>query len=151
MQRWIVAGAGVLILLMGGLLFAYQSYKQNRPSPMWVPLPINPELTVSKREEVAKELKTKLADQEILLRVCKDLSLKQKWNLGSDEAAAGELGRRLFVRPGDAVTEMGNVPAIHIGINGKAKESQLSGAIAMRLMDDVWKILGIKPPNKKAI
>ena len=44
---------------------------------------------------------------------------------------------------------MGKVPAIHIGVKGKAKESEVSGEIAMRLMDDVWKILGIKPPKKK--
>jgi hypothetical protein len=44
---------------------------------------------------------------------------------------------------------MGKVPAIHIGVHGKRKESALSGKIAMRLMDDVWPILGIDPPPQK--
>ncbi len=43
---------------------------------------------------------------------------------------------------------MGKVPAIHIGLTGKRKEREVSGAVAMRLMDDVWKILGIKAPPK---
>ena len=33
-------------------------------------------------------------------------------------------------------------------LKGKAKESGVSGEIAMRLMDEVWKILGIEPPKK---
>jgi hypothetical protein len=41
---------------------------------------------------------------------------------------------------------MGKVPAIHIGVNGKNKEREVSGQIAMRLIQDVWKILGIEPP-----
>jgi hypothetical protein len=72
-----------------------------------------------------------------------------KWGLVSDEAGAVEIGRRLFVRAGDADTPMGKVPAVHIGVNGKRKEREVSGQIAMRLMEDVWKILGIKPPEKR--
>ena len=58
---------------------------------------------------------------------------------------AEEIRRRLYVRAGEADTPMGKVPAIHIGVNGKVKEQVVSGEIAMRLMDDVWKIIGFKP------
>jgi hypothetical protein len=44
---------------------------------------------------------------------------------------------------------MGKVPAILVGLTGKNKEREVSGEIAMRLMDDVWKILGVEPPPKK--
>jgi hypothetical protein len=68
--------------------------------------------------------------------------------LRSDEQCARELADRLFVRSGDADTPMGKVPAILIGVNGKRKEREVSGEIAMRLMDDVWEILGIDPPKE---
>ena len=41
------------------------------------------------------------------------------------------------------------VPSINVGVKGKRKNQELSGKIAMRLMEDVWNFLGIKPPPKK--
>ena len=41
---------------------------------------------------------------------------------------------------------MGRYPVVQIGVRGKKKERELAGQISMRLMDVVWKILGIKPP-----
>ena len=137
-----------MMLFSGGGWFAYRIYKQNRPHPVWVPLQINPELPVAKRDEAINELKTKLAKQELLIRVSRDVGLVSKWHLASDAEGARIIGERLFVKAGDADTPMGKVPAIHIGVKGKFKERGVSGEIAMRLMDDVWKILGIDPPAK---
>jgi hypothetical protein len=148
MQRWIAAGVVAMMLFLGGGYFAYRAYQQNRPHPVWVPLPINPELETAKRDEIIKGLLGKLKEPELLKNVSKDLGLSQKWSLPSDEECAKEIARRIFVRPGDADSPMGPVPAIHIGLSGKEKESKVTGEIAMRLMDDVWKILGIKPPKK---
>jgi hypothetical protein len=152
MQRWIVAGI-VAVLLIGAMgvggLFAYRSYKANLPAPIWVPMPINPELPNDKRDEIIGKLKTELEQPERLAKVSNDVGLVSKWGLPTDEACAAELGKRLFVRAGEMDTAMGKVPAIHIGLTGKRKESEVSGEIAMRLMDDVWKILGIDPPAKK--
>lgn len=152
MQRWIVAGV-VAVLLIGGMgvggLFAYRAYKQNLPAPIWVPMPINPELPTDKRDDIIAKLKTELGKPERLAKVSKDLGLVTKWGLPSDEACAAELGRRMFVKAGEMDTPMGKTPAIHIGLNGKNKEREVSGEIAMRLMEDVWKILGIDPPSKK--
>jgi hypothetical protein len=139
-----------MALLFGGGLFAYYTYKQNRPAPVWVPLPIRADLEIAKRDEIISDLKTKLLDKEILLAVSKDVGLAKKWNLESDEEGAREIGSRLFVKAGEADTPMGGkVPAIHIGVTGKRKERAVSGEIAMRLMEDVFEILGIKPPPKK--
>ncbi len=149
MQRWILAAGFALILLLGGGYFAHRTIKMNRPHPVWVPLPYREDLEMAKLNEIIKTLKDKLGDPELLARVSKDVGLKSKWNLSSDEECAGELGRRLFVKNGEADTPGGKVPAIHIGVRGKARESAVSGEIAMRLMDDVWKILGIEPPKKK--
>ena len=133
------------MLVFGGGLFAYRNYKQNRPHPMWVPLPINPELPVEKQDKIAKELKQKLCQKEVLAQVSKDLGLTNEWKLSSDEKCADELLKRIFVDVGMKDTPLGRVPSINIGIRGKEKESELSGKISMRLMKDVMHI--IKPPS----
>lgn len=139
-----------ILLICGGGFFAYRNYKQNRPQPMWVPLPINPELPAEKRTEVAKQLKEKLSKPEVLIQVSKDLGLPGKLGLPSDEAAAEEVSKTLFVNVGEADSPMGTrVPSINVGVRGKSKDHEISGKIAIRLMDDVWKILGIKQPVKK--
>lgn len=140
-----------MVLFLGGSYYGYKTYKANRPCPMWVPLAIKPDTENAKRDEMILELKDKLSEQDVLLKVSQDLGLKKIWNLPSDEACAQALRPRLFVRSGDLATEMGPLPAIHIGVNGKRKESEISGKIAMRLMDDVWKILGIPAPKKTGI
>jgi len=152
MQRWIVPGIVIglvaLGLMAGGGYFALKAYKQNRPAPVWVPLPVNPELSSERTRELVDDLKSRLSEPGLLQRVSKDLSLTGKWRMATDEQCAEEIGRRLFVRSGEADTQMGKVPAIHIGVHGKRKEREVSGEIAMRLMDDVWPILGIDPPPK---
>jgi hypothetical protein len=150
MQRWIVFGVVAVLLVLGGGGFAYRTYKQNRPQPMWVPLPINPELPQEKRKEVVTELKKSLLKPEVLIQVSKDLGLPKTLGLPTDEAAANDIAQRLFVEVGEADAPTGGkVPSINIGIRGKRKDSEVSGKIAMRLMQDVWKILGIKPPPQK--
>jgi hypothetical protein len=148
MQRWIAAGLVIMVLFLGGSYYGYRTYKANRPSPMWVPLAIKPDTENAKRDAMILELKTKLSEQEVLTKVSQDLGLKEIWNLPTDDACAEALRERLFVRSGDVATKMGPMPAIHIGVNGKAKEVKLSEKIALRLMDDVWKILGV-PVQKK--
>ena len=140
MQRWIAVSLIVLVLLIGGAGYGYWAVRQNRPYPVWVPLPINPEAPVAMREESARMLKSKLGEREVLIKVSKDLGLPRKWHLATDEDAAAELGRRLFV---DA-TEV----TINIGMAGKKKEKALTGEIVTRLMEDVKKILGVKAPAK---
>ncbi len=152
MQRWIVIGTlvvGLIIAMAGGGYYALKIYKQNRPAPVWVPLMVNAELSSEKTREIVIDLKSRLSEPELLQRVSKDLALTQEWNMPSDKECAAEVGRRLFVRSGDADTPMGKVPAIHIGVHGKRKDFELSGKIAVRLMDDVWPILGIDPPQKQ--
>lgn len=142
-------GVVAMLLLGGAGVFGLVRYKQTRPHPVWVPLPINPELSTEKRDEIIKDLKAKLGARETLVNVSKDVGLVEKWHLASDEAGAAELEKRLIVKTGEMDTPMGKVPAIHVGVKGNRKESKVSGEIAMRLMKDVWKILGIPPPAEK--
>lgn len=151
MQRWIGIGLAVMMLVLGGGgFYALRVYKENRPSPMWVPMPLNPELSVEKRDEVAGKIKEALMKPELLLRVSKDLDLPQNLGVKSHEEAVSELTKKVFVNVGEADSPMGiKVPSINVGMMGKVKNQGVSGKIAMRLMDDVWKLLGIEPPPKK--
>ncbi len=134
-----------MAMVCGGGLFAFRAYQQNRPYPVWVPMPINPELPTKRQDEIAKDLKHKLLDRKILVLISKDVGLKSEWRLASDELCADELAKRVFVRLGDTETKMGRVPTINIGLDGKSKERAVSEKIAMRLIKDVYKILGIDP------
>ena len=150
MQRWIVFGVVAMVVMLGGGYFAYSTYKQNRPHPMWVPLPLNPALPGEKRQEIIKDLTAKLKDEALLIQVSKDLELPRKLKLRSDEEAAREISKRLFVKLGEMPAPMGGTaPSLNVGVSGKAKDAGISGEIAMRLMRDVWKILGIKPAPEK--
>lgn len=136
------------MLIFGGGIYAYTNYKQGRPHPVWVPLPINPELPEEKRTEIAGDLKTKLSSDDILIKISKDLGLPGRMELPDDAAVAAEVRKRLFVDVGEAQSPGGRVPSINIGVKGKARDKKISEDVAMRLMEDVWKILGIKPPKK---
>lgn len=151
MQRWIILVSITILLALGGsAYYALRIYKENLPNPMWVPMPLNPELPVEKRKEAAEKIKEELLKPERLLQTSKDLDLPEKLGFTSHEQAASELGKIIFVDVGEADSAMGiKVPSINVGVKGKRKNQELSGKIAMRLMEDVWNFLGIKPPPKK--
>ena len=140
-----------MAMMLGGGGVAFRTYKQNRPCPIWVPLQINGDVSVEKQDEIARDLKLKLCDPKILAQVSKDLGLATEWKTGSDAQCADELARRMFVRVGESKGQLGNAPSIDIGMNGKFKERALSEKITMRLMQDVWRILGVKPPTQRKI
>lgn len=142
MQRWIVLGAVAMVLFLGGSYAGYKVYQQNRPGPIWVPLPIRADLGKAEREDACNKLKTVLTQETNILAVVKDLNLMQEWGLDSEAAAADELKRRIFVRQGRAQTELGEVPSIDVGIQGKQKEKPMTGKILMRVMEDVKKAVG---------
>jgi hypothetical protein len=114
-------------------------------------MPINAELTLEKRTEICDELKERLLDEDLLMKVVKDTGAAAKWELASDEAAVVEISKRLFVRSGSMKSATGSVPAIHVGLNGKGREREVLGAVATRLMKDVFKILGIEESKREGM
>lgn len=152
MQRWIALAVLGFLVLAGGMTgawFAYKNYKQSRPAPIWVPIPITAELPDEQRKKLVEDVKSKLQDPALLTKVSQDLDLKTKLGLASDELCVKEMQRRMFVRTGTADSPMGKVPSLNIGFNGKVKERSNTTAMAECLMDDVWPILGIDPPPKR--
>ena len=146
MQRWIALAVVLLLTAAGGAYYARKVYQANSPSPQWVQIRINADRSPEQVDRVVKELKTKLSADEVLEKVVQDLNLAKAWNLPGETAAVAELKKRLFVKIGDMDSELGKVPAVHVGVRGKWKEHELSGEIAKRLMqtDEAARILGAK-------
>lgn len=144
MQRWIaLAAVVVLVLGIGGGALLW-NHRRNRPDKVWVPLPLSPEAPEDARETFAKQLDTELRKPSVLLGVATDIQLAEKFGLPSPEAAADELGKRLFVEIGQSDTAIGKTISLNIGVSGKTREHALLGQIAERLMEDVKRILGVK-------
>lgn len=150
MQRWIAIGLVMALFAVGGAAYGLHLYKQSRPHPVWVPMPINRELTEERGREIARELKVKLEDKALLARVSQDIGLAKLWEMPTDEVAAAEISKRLFVDLGEMDSPAGKVPSINVGVRGPARDKEISGKLAVRIMEDVRKLLGIKPPAAKA-
>lgn len=147
MQRWIALGVVAFLLFLGGSYFGLKAYKQSRPYPIWVPLPINAGLDKEKRDEACANLRNYVLEEQRLLAIARDLQLAGAWSQPSDEAAAAELKKRIFVRIGSANTPMGDVPAIHVGLSGTRKEIPMTEKIVARIMEDVKIAIGL--PNRR--
>jgi hypothetical protein len=149
MQRWLLIGGAALLLLFGiGLPTAYHLYKQSRPHPVWLPIPLNPEAAFGQTDATIRALTTKLSDRQVLMRIGRELGLKDKWGMNSDDEVADEIGSRLYVKRGEMDTPMGSIPAIHVGLRGTNRDREISYALLDALLPDVWKVLGIDPPKK---
>ena len=149
MQRWLLIGGAALLLLFGiGLPTAYHLYKQSRPHPVWLPIPLNPEAAFGQTDATIRALTTKLSDRQVLMRIGHELGLKDKWGMNSDDEVADEIGSRLYVKRGEMDTPMGSIPAIHVGLRGTNRDREISYALLDALLPDVWKVLGIDPPKK---
>lgn len=156
MQRWIVlAVVGAILFGLGGG-FALWTYRQNRPQKVWVPVVLNQNLPEDKQKELAAKIEEKLREGDLLLQVVKDTRLASKLGLPSDHEAEGEVRKRLFVEVSEVDVPADNgatnrVPAINVGIHAQRKSFDSMGEVAMRIMKDVWKMLGIKEPAAPTI
>jgi hypothetical protein len=142
MQRWIALGAVVLAFFCVGSYFGLKTYKQTRPYPIWVPLPIKEDLDKSQRDEACARIRDHLFEEQRVLAMARDLELAALWSLPSEKEAAHELRKRMFVRLGRAPAEFGEVPAIEVGANGTRKEIETTERIVQRMVDDIKQATG---------
>lgn len=149
MQRWIIVGVLVAILGLGGSAFGLWTYKQSRPHPMYVPIPLKDEVPAEDRKKIAEELKTRLEDSALLLKISKDLNLATEWDLPSDEAAVEALKGKLIVESVEGDISVNKPPTLNVGLKGKKREKEFTTKVVDRLMTEVWPILGLNPPAKK--
>jgi len=153
MQRWIVVAliGAILVGLGGG--FGLWTYRQNKPSPVWVPLALNDSVPPEKREDLAKEIKKKLLEGTLMRDAVKETGLAGKRGFTSDSEAEEEAKKLLFVEVGEADNPATGqkVPSINIGFKAQRKLYKPYGEVAMRVMKEVWKMLGIKAPEDQTI
>lgn len=154
MQRWIlwaVLGAAGLVVMFFGAKYAKREYDLRQPSKIWVPLPLRADLSMEDQKKLAEQIEVKLRTDAILRAVVADVGLQAKFKQPSEDAAVEELNRRLFVEVGNADTPKGTVPSINIGVAGIGHESKLLGEASMRIVRDVYLMIGIDPETGKPI
>lgn len=148
MQRLILVGLTVCILL-GAIGFAgLWYYRQNRPDSQWVPLPLNEETTKQDRMALQKSLSEALNKPEVIAKVAKDLQLASRWGVAEAEATQ-RLKGMLFVREGEFKhpQTMMTFATMDVGVKGKRKERALLGEISERLGKETRAILGVPEPK----
>ncbi len=112
-----------MLLLVGGGAFGYRSHRLNQPiQPVFLQFPLLPEASPEDRAAAVKSLTQKLREPALLARVTKDAGLTKKMQQATDELAASDLGKRVFVELGEADTPLGRVPVIKVGLRCKVKE-----------------------------
>ncbi len=140
-----------LIVMFFGAKYAKREYHLSQPSRMWGFVPLRADLSMEQQNKLAEQINAKLRTDEILRAVVMDLSLQEKFKQPSEDAAVKELNRRLFVEVGSADIPNGSVPSINVGVEGIGHEAKLLGEVSIRLIGDVWRIIGIDPETGKPV
>jgi len=146
---WALLGVVGLVVMFFGARYAKREYHLRQPSKIWVPIALRPDLSMADQKKLAEHIDGKIRTDEILRGVVVDVGLKEKFRQPSEDAAVKELNRRLFVDVGSADTPNGSVPSINIGVAGIGHEGDVLGEASMRIIRDVWKIIGIDPETGK--
>jgi len=148
MQRWKLLAVIALVVVGSAVAaggYAFWNARQNKPTRVWVPMEINPVLTMEERHQAADQIQKYLDRPEILTPVAKESGIAGGLGLASDEKAVELLSERLFVEVGEFNSPKGLVPAINIGFDCTKREFDTLGRAATRLMKDVWTF--ITPPE----
>lgn len=154
MQRWMlwaVLGVVGLVVLFFGARYAKREYHLRQPAKIWVPVALRADLSMADQKKLAEQIEAKLRTDEILRAVVADIGLEKKFKQPSEDSAVQDLKRRLFVEVGSADTPMGPVPSINIGVSGIGHETDILGEASMRIIRDVWRMIGIDPETGKPI
>lgn len=134
-----------LFLLAGGGYYARKQYYAAKPAPIWIPLALRADISMTEQKSLAEQIDEKLRTDTILRQIVIDADLQKGFNQPTEDAAVKELDRRLFVKVGTADTPNGTVPSINVGVNGNGKEKEVLGKAAQRIIRDVWRMIGIDP------
>ena len=146
------AGLAVLglVLLTGGGLYGYREYLRSKPAPIWVPIALRVDMPLKEQESLAGKIEEKLRDDELLRQIVIDAKLREGFGVATEDDAVEELKRRMFVKAGRAdAPHGGTVPSINVGVDGTGREKKVLGDAAMRMVKDVWLMLGVDPETGK--
>lgn len=98
---------------------------------MWVELSLRESPTAENEEKFLAEMTARFTDPAVTEKIAADFALARRWHLPDDKTAGEELARRTFVRLGHISNHPmgGTVPALHVGVNGIARDQEISGKI----------------------
>jgi hypothetical protein len=154
MQRWMsLAGLGIvgLVLMFFGAKFAWREYQLGKPDKIWVPLVLPADISMAEQEKLAGQINEGLRTDAILRKVVTEAGLQEKFGQPDEDAAVKELDRRLFVEIGTAETPNGSLPSINVGLSGTGHEKAVLEDASIRIIKDVWLMLGIDPTSGKRL
>jgi hypothetical protein len=146
---WAGLGAVGLVLMFFGAKYARSEYFLRKPSKIWVPLALRPDLSMAEQKKLVEQIDGKLREGDLLRQVVLDAGLQEKFKQPTEDAAVKELKRRLFVEIGSADTPTGSVPSINIGVSGTGHERKILGEASTRIFRDVCRMIGIDPDTGK--
>lgn len=147
MQRWIIPAVLALVLVFSAAIFGYYHLKMQRPAPVWVPLPFQPNISEERQQQLVDKLKADLMNKEVLEKVAHDTDAAKYLDVPSDAKAAEVLLSRMFIKIGGCVGPDGETQGVHIGLNGVRKDAAFTQKVVERIGKDVWGALGIEPPG----
>jgi len=154
MQRWkLYVGLGIvgLVLLGGGAYFARKEYFASKPAPIWIPFNLRMGIPMEDQKAFAQLIDERLSDDDLLRQIVIDADLQSGFNQPTEDAAIQELKRRIFVKVGTADTPQGAVPSVNVGLNGTQRENELLRRATLRMIKDVWRMIGIDPETGKPL
>ena len=134
-----------------GAKFAWREYQLGKPDKIWVPLALPADISMVDQEKLAEQINEGLRTDAILRKVVTDAGLQEKFDKPDEDAAVKELDRRLFVEIGTADTPNGSLPSINVGLSGTGHEKAVLEDASIRIIKDVWLMLGIDPTTGKRL
>jgi len=140
MQRWMMIAGMVFMLGCVGLMGGYtwlKNERANRPDRIWVPIPLNAELSHEQHLEFAEKLREQLATDEILGKISEEMNLRARGGFATEEAAVTDLRMRLICEVG----EHNYAPSLNVGFRGKSRENTMLRELTERLMQDFQAIV----------
>jgi hypothetical protein len=152
MQRWIIyatVSIVVCLLLVGGGVYGYRELLRPNPSPTYIPLSLRADISPEDQAFLADQIREQLKNEILLRQIVIDADLQAGFKVANEDLAVQDLKRRVFVKVSHIDLPNGRVPAIDIGVNGHEKEKDALDKAATRMIQDVWKMVGIDADTGK--
>jgi hypothetical protein len=135
MQRLILIGLAIYVVLGGAGIVGIWWMRQNRMDSQWVPFPLHEQSSIEQLVDLQKRLAEQLTKPVVLAKVVADVGLQIKWGVASEQEVVNLLQSAVFVRQGEfkdpSITL--TLSTMDEGVRGKYKEHVLLGKIAVSL------------------
>lgn len=84
MQRLILIGLAICVVLGGAGIVGIWWMRQNRMDSQWVPFPLHEQSSIEQLVDLQKRLAEQLTKPVVLAKVVADVGLQSKWGVASE-------------------------------------------------------------------